>query len=117
MNDLFRFFPYAAAIWVLACGLWGVMTSRNLVHLVICLSVVESASYVLLLAVGWRDNGAAPYFVSPPGGQPVDPIVQALMLTDVVIEATVFALLLALVLKIHERAGTLDPIKLRTERG
>ncbi len=39
-----------------------------------------------------------------------------LVLTDVVIEATVIALLLALVVQAHKRFGTVDPAKLRALR-
>jgi multicomponent Na+:H+ antiporter subunit C len=42
----------------------------------------------------------------------VDPVVQALTLTDVVVEATVVALLLALVVQAHNRFGTIDPDRL-----
>ena len=41
---------------------------------------------------------------------------QALALTDVVVGAAVTALLLALVVQVHKRAGTLDPDKLRATR-
>ena len=53
------FLPYAVAIWIFLVGLYGVVTSRHLVHLVICLSVVQSSTYVLLLAIGYRTGGAA----------------------------------------------------------
>jgi multicomponent Na+:H+ antiporter subunit C len=44
-------------------------------------------------------------------------VVQALMLTDVVVEATVIALLLAIVVQAHKRTGKLDPDGLREMRG
>jgi multicomponent Na+:H+ antiporter subunit C len=47
----------------------------------------------------------------------VDPLVQALALTDVVVGATVSALLLALAVQSHKRSGTLDPDQLRTLHG
>ena len=40
-------------------GLYGIATSRNLIHLIVCLAVVQSATYVLLLSVGYR-RGAGP---------------------------------------------------------
>jgi multicomponent Na+:H+ antiporter subunit C len=46
----------------------------------------------------------------------VDPTVQVLVLTDIVIEATVTALLLALVIQAHKRFGSLDPADLGTIR-
>jgi multicomponent Na+:H+ antiporter subunit C len=41
---------------------------------------------------------------------------QALVLTDVVIGATVTALLLSIALQLHRRRGTLDPQQLRPLR-
>ena len=42
---------------------------------------------------------------------------QALTLTDVVVEATVVALLLAVAVQAHKRFGTLDPAELNPLRG
>lgn len=110
--------PYVVAAWLLLCGLYGVVTSRHLVHLIICLAVLQSSTYVLLLAIGYKSGAVAPVFVDvPPGTPAVDPIVQALMLTDIVVEATVVALLLALAVQAHERGGSLDPAKLASLRG
>jgi multicomponent Na+:H+ antiporter subunit C len=53
------------------------------------------------------------YYDHPPGTPAVDPVVQALVMTDIVVGATVTALLLALALQVHKRRGTLDPEKLR----
>ncbi|HZQ56203.1 MAG TPA: cation:proton antiporter subunit C [Bryobacteraceae bacterium] len=112
------YLPYAVAAWLFIIGLYGVITSRNLVHLCICVSVIQSSSYVLLLAIGYRTGRPAPVYADIPAGTPaVDPVVQALMLTDVVVEVTVMALLLALAVQVHKRLGTLDPDRLRKLRG
>jgi multicomponent Na+:H+ antiporter subunit C len=118
MSAIISFLPYAVAAWLFAMGLYGIISSRNLVHLIICLAVLQSSTYVLLLAVGYRAGGAAPVFADIPVGTPaVDPVVQALMLTDIVVEATVMALLLALAVQTHKRTATLDPDKLKELRG
>ncbi len=111
------FLPHALAAWIFAVGLYGVVTSRNLVHLVICLAVTQSSTYVLLLAIGYRTGKKAPIFTSgvPVKVGAVDPVVQALTLTDIVVGVTAAALLLALVIEIWKRAGTLDPDELRRE--
>jgi multicomponent Na+:H+ antiporter subunit C len=110
--------PYLVAVWLLVVGLYGAITSRHLVHLVICLAVAQSSTYVLLLAVGYRTGGRAPIFSDQPPGTPVvDPVVQALTLTDVVVEATVSAVLLALALQAHRRFGTADPDRIGALRG
>ena len=107
------FLPYAVAAWLFMIGLYGIVTSRNFIHLIICLSIVQSSSYVLLLAIGYRTGATAPVFADIPlGTAAVDPVVQALILTDIVIEVTLVALLLALAVQVHERAGTLDPDEL-----
>jgi multicomponent Na+:H+ antiporter subunit C len=109
---------YLVAVWLLVVGIYGVITSRHLVHLIICLGVAQSSTYVLLLAVGYRTGGRAPIFSDlPPDTPVVDPVVQALTLTDVVVEATVSALLLALALQAHKRFGTADPDEIGTLRG
>lgn len=109
--------PWAVAAWLLGIGLYGVVTSRNVVHLIGCLSVVQGATYVLLLSVGFRTGGIAPvFYAKPPGTPAVDPVTHAMVLTDVVVGATVTALLLALVLQLHKRRGTLDPEELRPMR-
>jgi multicomponent Na+:H+ antiporter subunit C len=107
------FLPYAVAAWLFGIGLYGMVTSRNLIHLVVCLGVVQSSTYLLLLGIGYVGGGKAPIFADiPAGATVVDPVVQALTLTDVVVEATVVALLLALAMQAHKRFGTLDPDQL-----
>jgi multicomponent Na+:H+ antiporter subunit C len=107
------FLPYAVAVWVLLVGLYGIVTSRHLVHLIISLSVAQSSTYLVLLAIGYRTGGAAPIFIDiPVGTKAVDPVVKALTLTDIVVGATVTALLLAIAVQVEKRFGTLDPDEL-----
>ncbi|MBE7218343.1 MAG: NADH-quinone oxidoreductase subunit K [Caulobacteraceae bacterium] len=109
--------PWIVAAWLFAIGLYGMATSRNYLHLVGCLSVCQSSTYVLLLGIGYRWGQGPPIFYDhPPGTPAVDPVVQALVLTDVVVGATVTALLLAMAVQVHKRRGTLDPQGLRPMR-
>jgi len=111
-------FPYLVAAWLFLVGLYGIISSRNFVHITMCLAVVQSSTYVLLLAIGYKVGGVAPIFADVPVGTPaVDPVVQALMLTDIVVEATVVALLLALAVQIQKAAGTVDPDRLLELQG
>jgi multicomponent Na+:H+ antiporter subunit C len=110
--------PFVVAVWVFLVGLYGIVTSRNLIHAIICLTVVQSSTYVLLLAIGYVSGGVAPILADEPVGTlTVDPVVQALTLVDVVVEATVSALLLAMAVQADKRFGTIDPEKLRPLRG
>jgi multicomponent Na+:H+ antiporter subunit C len=109
--------PFIVAAWLFIVGLYGVVSSRNLVSTVISLTVVQSSSYLVLLAVGYRAGGRAPIVADiPVHSKLVDPVVQVLVLTDIVIEATVTALLLALVVQAHKRFGSVDPADLRALR-
>ena len=105
--------PYVVALWVLLVGLYGVVTSRHLIHLVICLAVAQSSTYMILLGIGFHKGAAAPVFADIPlGTRAVDPVVQALTLTDVVVGGTVTALLLAIAVQMFKQFDTLDPDEL-----
>jgi multicomponent Na+:H+ antiporter subunit C len=72
-----------------------------------------SSTYVLLLAIGYRTDFAAPVFIDIPRDTPaVDPVVQALTLTDVVVGGAVTAVLLAIAVQLEKHLGTLDPDEL-----
>ncbi len=108
------YFPYIVAAWLFVIGLYGLATSRHLVHLILCLTVVQSSTYLALLAIGYRNMPAqAPIFTdAPPGTPAVDPVVHSLTLTDIVVGATVSALLLSLTLNIWRKHRSVDPEKL-----
>jgi multicomponent Na+:H+ antiporter subunit C len=110
--------PYLLAAWLFLVGLYGVTTSRNFIHLVMCLSVLQSSTYVLILQVGYRMHATAPIFKDVPlGTRAVDPVAQSLVLTDIVVGVVVTALLLSLALQIHKRTGTLRPDDLHVMEG
>jgi multicomponent Na+:H+ antiporter subunit C len=112
------YLPYAVAAWICVVGIAGVVTSRNLIHLAICLTVTQSSSYVLLLSVGYVRHGVAPIFKGTKLGTPaVDPVVQALTLTDIVVSVAVIALILSLALDAHRLSGTVDPDRLSDVAG
>jgi len=106
--------PWAVSAWLFGIGLYGMVTSRHYVHLIGCLSVLQASTYVLLLGAGFRWSSIAPIFYTvAPGTPAVDPVLQALVLTDIVIGATLTALLLSLALQLQKRRGTLDPDECR----
>jgi multicomponent Na+:H+ antiporter subunit C len=112
-------YAYGVGIWLVLVGIAGVVRSRDLIHTVVCVSVAQSGTYVVLLAIGYQRGAVAPIFgtSSPPGTPVVDPVVQAMALTDIVVSATVTALLLALVIQVAKRHGTVVPDELHALRG
>jgi multicomponent Na+:H+ antiporter subunit C len=110
--------PLVVAAWLFIIGLYGIATSRNTIHLVSCLFVAQSSTYVFLLSIGFRKGGTAPILKGkPPEAQLVDPVVQSLALTDIVVGATVSALLLIFALQAHKKSGSEDPAGNRPMRG
>jgi multicomponent Na+:H+ antiporter subunit C len=111
--------PYLLAAWLFLVGFYGVVTSRHLVHLAVCLTVMQSSTYVLLLSIGFVHKGAtAPVFKGVGlNTKAVDPVVQALTLTDVVVSVVMLALVLALAMQAHHRSGTVNPDELHPIEG
>lgn len=115
MAQVLPWLVYAVAGWIFLSGLYGLVTSRHLVHTVVCLSIAQSATYLLLLGVGWTHGGTAPVFSDISRKRAVaDPVVQAMTLTDVVVGAAATALLLALAVQVAKRRGVVDPRRLRS---
>jgi multicomponent Na+:H+ antiporter subunit C len=111
------FAPFAVAAWLFLVGLYGVVSSRHLIRTILSLTIIQSSTYLVLLGVGYRTGAKAAIFADVPQvTKAVDPVVQVLVLTDIVIEATVTGLLLALAVQAHKRFGSLDPNDLRVLR-
>lgn len=115
MNEL----AYAVAIWMFAIGIVGIVRCRNVITAILCLSEMQASTYVLLIAIGYKHGAKAPIYAAgvPVGTATVDPVVQAMTLTDIVVATVVTALLLTMAIQVYRLTGTLDPEKLRPMRG
>ena len=108
--DVVGVLPYLVAAWILLIGCYGIATSRSFIHAVVCLSLVQSSTYLLLLMIGWSHDATAPVFADvSTHAHVVDPVVQALTLTDIVVSVAVLGLILALALDAHRLSGSVDP--------
>jgi multicomponent Na+:H+ antiporter subunit C len=115
MGEVLDALPYAVAAWVLLVGCYGIATSRSFIHAVVCLSLVQSSTYLLLLMIGWSHDATAPVFADvSTHARVVDPVVQALTLTDIVVGGAVTALLLALTIQLAKSQRSIDPDRLRS---
>ena len=109
--------PFVVCIWLLLAGLYGMATSRNTIHLVSCLFVAQSSTYVFLISLGYRTGGTAPILDKPATAPLVDPVVQSLALTDIVVGATISALILVFAIQAHKKSRSLDPGRSNAMRG
>ena len=116
-----QFTLYLGAILLFMLGLYGVLTHRNLLRIMLCLGLMESATFLLFITIGYRAGATAPIFYEEglvPGTIPVvDPIVQALTLTSVVISMVTLAMVLALIIQLARHYRTLDARRIRELRG
>ena len=94
---------------LMAVGFWGILTRRNLIRMILSLAITETGLHLVMIAAGYVRRGTAPILDgAAPAGRMVDPVPQALVLTAIVIGVAVNALLLALVIRLYRKKGTLD---------
>lgn len=113
--------PFIAVVAMVFIGLYAVLFKRNLIKIVIGISIIESGVNLFLITLGYREGGVAPIYTSLPAGTNypegmVLPVPQALTLTSIVIGVAVLALMLSLVMYIYRHYGTLDVRKIRRLR-
>jgi multicomponent Na+:H+ antiporter subunit C len=117
---------YLAAAGLFCIGLWAVLTRRNLVKIVMGLSIMESSTYLLLVSMAYRKGGTAPVLLEPPDGRtaeslirgPVaDPVLQNFCLTAIIIGVAVTGVFLAVVVRVAQHYRSLDADEIRAMRG
>lgn len=113
---------YLVAGVVFGLGVVVILTRRNLVKVVMGLSLVESSCYLLLLSMAYRRGSTAPVLLGPPKGNSeqglatgnvADPVLQNICLTAIVIGVAVTAVLLVTVVRIAQHYRTLDADRVR----
>ena len=110
--------PFLAVAALILIGLYAIVFKRNLIKMVIGITLIESGVNLFLITLGYREGGVAPIYTNLPAGTSypegmVLPVPQALTLTSIVIGVAVLALMLSLVIHIYRHYGTLDARKIR----
>jgi multicomponent Na+:H+ antiporter subunit C len=99
-------------------GLSGVLLKRNLIKIVISLTIIEYSLFMFLALVGYKHEAVPPIVTSlTEKNNYVDPLPQALVLTAIVIGLATTALLVALAVRIYEKYGTFDIREIRRLKG
>ena len=115
MNLLYNSTYYAASVGLIVIGLYVMLVKKNLIKVLIGLSLFETGINLLLIVIGYIRHGTAPIFSRPglSAENMVDPTPQALVLTAIVIGVAVLALALSLAVRLYEHYGTLNLRKIR----
>lgn len=99
-------------------GLYGLITRRNLVKIVISLSIMEFSVFIFLVLIGYIDGGIAP-IISENAINPtyVDPLPQAMVLTAIVIGLATTAMLMAIAIRLYRKYRTFDIRDIKNLKG
>ena len=98
---------------LIGIGLWGVLTRRNLIKIIVGFSIADTGVHLVIVALGFLKNRTAPIVddalsAADAATKGVDPIPSALVLTAIVIGLAVTALLLTFAVRIYREKGTLN---------
>ncbi len=109
-------------------GLYGILTRRNLIKIAISLSIMEFSIFLILVLIGYIENGIAPIVDPGMAGQVisdesmagqvyVDPLPQAMVLTAIVIGLATTAMLMAIAIRLYRKYKTFDIREINNLRG
>lgn len=105
---------YFASVALMAIGIYMLMVKKNLIKMLLGLSIIDSGVNLLLISIGYINGRTAP--IMQPGVSPsgiVDPLPQALVLTNIVIGVSVTALALSVVIRVYKHYRTLESDEVR----
>ncbi len=117
---------YIVAMLMISFGLYCLLIKRNLIKMVIGLEILTFGIHLFLISMGYREGGIAPSIApivtstnpaSVVATLGVDPLPQALVLTSIVIDVCVTAMLLSLAIYAYKHYKTLDTSELRRLKG
>lgn len=108
---------YIVCVIVFGIGLYAVMIKKNIIKIIIGLSLMEYSIQYFLIATGYVAGGSPPIIdlpdILPETTVMVDPLPQALVLTSIVIGLSVTALALSIAITLYRHYGTLDISEIR----
>jgi len=118
VNFLNNYVYYIGAFGLIFIGLFIILVKRNLIKVIIGLSILDTGVNLFLISVGYISKGTAPIFSKPglDSARMVDPVPQALVLTAIVIGVAVLALALSLAIRLYHHYGTLNLRKIKEQR-
>lgn len=97
----------ALAFMVFLVGTYGLINGKSIVKSIICLSLVQTSVILIFILLTRSSGRGLPIHGFSPHA-PIDPLPQALIITAIVIGASITALALMMTVKIFHYYGTLD---------
>ncbi len=110
--------PFVAVAALISIAVYIIISQKNLIKIVMGISILASGVNLFLITLGYRAGGVAPIYThAPENAIMVLPIPQALTLTSIVIAVATLALMLSMVIGIYRHTGSIDSEKSRTMKG
>jgi multicomponent Na+:H+ antiporter subunit C len=108
-----EFISMAAGIILFLVGLWGIVSQKNIIKIIISFSIIDTSIHLILVSIGYIRNRQAPILDgavdrADAAKQIVDPLPQALVLTAIVIGVGITALMLTYALKLFKEKKSLE---------
>jgi len=102
-----------AGFVLILMGLYGALTHRNILRMIVGFTIVSTGVNVVLVSVGYMPGRTAPILdeavpVATASARIIDPVPQALVLTAIVIGLGVTALMLAYAYRLFRTRHSLD---------
>lgn len=109
---------YILCLVLFLIGLYAVLRKRNIIKIIIGIGIMEYAVNLFFVLLGYRARGRAPILASDQViTNMVDPLVQAVVLTNIVIGLSIMLLLVTIAIRIYERYGTFDITRIDKLKG
>ncbi|MCC8397524.1 cation:proton antiporter subunit C [Paraburkholderia sp. MMS20-SJTR3] len=94
-------------------GLWGMLTHRNILRIIIGFAVFDTGLHIVMVATGYITGGTAPIIDAALGKsaalhRAIDPIPSALVVTAIVIGLSVTAIMLSFAIRLYAAKKTLS---------
>ncbi len=106
-------FFFASSIALILIGLYAVLVKRNIMKMVIGLSIMDTGVNILIISLGFIRGKTAPIINAKDllvrtSSKVVDPVPQALVLTAIVIGVAVTAAALSIVMLMYSKKKSLE---------
>ena len=103
----------ATGVALVLIGLWGMLTQRNIMRIIIGFSLIDTGLHIVMVATGYITDGTAPIIDEALGmadatARAVDPVPAALAVTAIVIGFAVTAVMLAFAIRLYDARKTLS---------
>ena len=101
-----------SGLGLILIGLWGMLTQRNLIRIIIGFSLMDTGIHMVMVSIGYVTGGTAPIIndavpIAEAASRVVDPVPSALVLTAIVIGLGVTAVMLSFAVRLYKARKTL----------